>query len=63
MAKHDELFVVWRKDQEAWVVEKPHAERASGLFDTKSDAIERAKELAPEGSVHIKGKDGELQKG
>ena len=63
MAKHDELFIVWRKEDEVWAVEKPHAERASGLFDTKQEAIDRARELAPEGSLHVKGKDGKLQKG
>jgi len=63
MAKHDELFIVWRKCEEIWAVEKPHAERASGLFDTKQEAIERAREIAPEGSLHIKGKNGKLRKG
>jgi hypothetical protein len=61
MAKHDEYFIVWRKDEEVWAVEKPHAERASGLFDTQQDAVDQAKDWAPEGSIHLKGKNGKLR--
>lgn len=49
-----------------WKVKLEHAQRSSGVFDTKAEAIERAKELAkaaPLGQVkvHREG-DNEIQK-
>jgi len=49
-----------------WKVELENAQRASGVFDTKAEAIERARELAkaaPLGQVivHREG-DNEIQK-
>ena len=60
MAKHDELIVEARDDGR-WSVKKPHAERASAVEDTKSEAVERAKELAPEGDIKVKGLDGKFK--
>ncbi len=60
MAKHDEYFVEPREDGR-WQVKKPHAERASAITDTQREAIARAKELAPEGDIKIKGKDGKFR--
>ena len=54
MAKHDEYFVEKRPDGR-WDVKKPHAERASLVADTQRDAIARAKALAPEGDIKVKG--------
>jgi hypothetical protein len=61
MAKHDELFIVYRPEQKVWAIEKPHAERASDLKPTQEQAIKRAKQLAPEGSIHLKGLNGKLK--
>ena len=61
MAKHDEFFIVPRSNGQ-WAIEKPHSERASALEDSQKEAIERAKELAPEGSIHLKGLNGKLRK-
>ena len=41
----------------------PHAERASAVKDTQRDAVARAKELAPEGVIHIKQANGKFRKG
>jgi hypothetical protein len=60
MAKHSEYFVVPHKD--GWAVELPHAERASAVEPTQQKAIERAKEFAPEGVVHVKQLDGKFRK-
>ena len=62
MAKHDTVHVVSREVQGKWAVEKPKAERASGLFDTKPEAIAFARKLAPEGVIHVHGKNGKLEK-
>lgn len=58
--KHDVVYVV--QDGDYWAVKKPNAERASGLFDTQKEAINRAKELAGNGTIHIKGLDGKWRK-
>ena len=47
-----------------WNVKKENAERASGHFENKADAISRAKELAksgPLGQIKIHKKDGTIQ--
>ena len=47
-----------------WNVKKENAERASGHFDNKVDAINRAKELAksgPLGQIKIHKQDGTIQ--
>jgi hypothetical protein len=61
MAKHDEYFVEKRPDGR-WDVKKPHAERASVVADTQRAAIERAKALAPEGDIKVKGANGKFRK-
>lgn len=60
MAKHDEYIVEPRKDG-GWQARKPHAERASVVTDTQRDAIDWAKEHAPEGDLKIKGRDGKFR--
>lgn len=65
MAKHDEL-IVEKRDDGRWGIKKPHAERSSAIEDTQKKAIVRAKELAPEGDIKLKGLDGKfkhIQKG
>ncbi len=41
---------------------KPNAERASGVFETQAEAIERAQELAGNGTIHIQGRHGKFRK-
>jgi uncharacterized protein YdaT len=60
MATHDELIIQKRND-ERWGIKKPHAERSSAIEDTQKDAISRAKELAPEGDIKVKGLDGKFR--
>ena len=65
MAKHDEL-IIEKRDDGRWGIKKPHAERSSAVEDTRQEAIDRAKELAPEGDIKLKGLDGKfrhIQKG
>jgi hypothetical protein len=57
--KHNDVFVVQHDD--GWAVKKPNAERASAVLPTQRDAIERAKELAGRGSIHIKGRNGKFR--
>jgi uncharacterized protein YggE len=59
MAKHDELIIEQLSDKR-WGVKKPHAERASAVKNTRREAIARAKQLAPEGDIKLRGPDGEF---
>jgi hypothetical protein len=61
VAKHSEYFVE-RRDNGDWVVKLPHAERASAVVSTQQEAIRRAKELAPEGVIHLKQRNGKFRK-
>jgi hypothetical protein len=58
--KHEDVFVV--KQGTEWAVKKPHAERASALLPTQAEAVERAKELAGRGEIHVQGRDGKFKK-
>lgn len=48
-----------------WAVQREGTERADSLHDRKSDAIERARELAreagPRGQMRVKNRDGQIQ--
>jgi hypothetical protein len=59
------VYEVQPKSDGSWNVKARGGERASGNFDNKTDAIDRAKELAkaaPEGGqVIIKKADGTIQ--
>lgn len=47
-----------------WEVKKEKGERASGVFDTKKEALERGRELTLNsggGELRIKGEDGKIQ--
>ena len=49
------------KHPDGWAVKKPHAGRASALFDTEIEAEQRAKEIVGNlggGEVRIQGRDG-----
>lgn len=58
---HNDVFVTPRANDK-WQVKKPHAERASGVFDTKVEAVARAKELAGRGEIHVQNKNGKFGK-
>ena len=58
MAKHSEYFVEPHKD--GWAVKLPHAERVSAVKGTQQDAIERARQLPPEGVIHVKQRNGKF---
>jgi hypothetical protein len=58
--RHNEVFV--KIHDEGWAVSKPNAERASGVFETQAEAIERAQELAGNGTIHIQGRHGKFRK-
>jgi hypothetical protein len=60
MAKHDELIIEKRNDGR-WSIMKPHAERPSAVEDTQREAIDRAKGLAPEGDIKVKGLNGKFR--
>ena len=47
---------------EGWQVKRPHAERASNVFDTKQEAIDRGRELAKktDGELVIQRSDGPI---
>lgn len=60
MAKHDEL-IIEKRDDNGWGIKKPHAERSSAVEDTQQEAITRAKELAPEGDIKLKGLNGKFR--
>ena len=60
MAKHDELIIEPRDDGR-WGIKKPHAERSSDVKDTQKQAVKRAKELAPEGDIKLKGLNGKFK--
>ncbi len=60
MAKHDEL-IIEKRDDGRWGIKKPHAERSSAVEDTQQEAVSRAKELAPEGDIKLKGLDGKFR--
>lgn len=58
--RHEEVFV--KIHDRGWAVSKPNADRASGVFETQAEAIERAQELAGEGTIHIQGRHGKFRK-
>lgn len=57
--KHNDVYVVHH--DERWAIKKPNAERASAVADTQQEAIERAKELAGRGSIHVQGRHGKFR--
>jgi Uncharacterized protein conserved in bacteria (DUF2188) len=60
MGKHNEYFVVPRKDG-SWAVKLPHAKRASAIEDSQKDAIKAAQNFSPEGEVHVKQTNGKFR--
>jgi hypothetical protein len=58
--RHNVVHVV--RHDGGWAVKKPHAERASGLFENQAEAIDRAKVLAGRGQVIVHGLHGKIRK-
>lgn len=51
-------------DDGRWAVRAPNADRASGVFDRQSDAINRGREIvhnAGGGELRIHGRDGQIR--
>jgi hypothetical protein len=65
MANNDEdRYVV--KHPEGWAVKKENAERASGVFGTQKEAIDRAREIVNnsgegKGDIRIQGRNGQFR--
>jgi hypothetical protein len=63
MASRQKYDVSHRPDGN-WEVKQQGAERASGVFERKADAVERGRELAraaQRGQLFIRGTDGRIQ--
>lgn len=52
MAQKNEYFVEQRDDGK-YKVMKPNADRASAVEDTQRAAIERARQMNPDATVHV----------
>jgi hypothetical protein len=65
MANNDEdRYVVPHED--GWAVKKENAQRASGVFRTQKEAIDRAREMVDnsgggKGDIRIQGRDGKFR--
>lgn len=65
MARNDEdRYVV--KHEDGWAVKKENAQRASGVFNTQKEAIDRAREIVEntgggKGDVRIQGRDAKFR--
>jgi hypothetical protein len=65
MANNDEdRYVV--KHEDGWAVKKENADRASGVFRTQKEAIDRAREIVEKsgggrGEIRIQGRDGNFR--
>jgi hypothetical protein len=46
---------------QGWAVTKPNAERASAIFETQTEAIVKARELAGNGTIHVQGRHGRFR--
>lgn len=53
MSKDDEYFIEKRQDQGDFAVRKPNSERASAVEGTQKEAIERAREMNPDATIHV----------
>jgi uncharacterized protein YdaT len=62
MSKQRDYHVVPNKERGCWDVERERAKRSSGHFDTKSEAMERGRDLAKDTGVELveHSKDGKI---
>jgi pyridoxine/pyridoxamine 5'-phosphate oxidase len=49
----DKRLYVEQRPEKDFAVRRPNAERASAVESTQAKAIERARQLEPNGSVHV----------
>jgi hypothetical protein len=63
MSKKDDYHVVPNSDRGGWDVKREGADRSSGHFDRKSDAMDRGRDLARENKTELveHGRDGRIQ--
>jgi len=47
-----ELYVE-RRDEGDYAIRRPSSERASDVRDTQAEAIDRAREIAPNAAIHV----------
>jgi len=52
MAERNEFFIEQRPDGRYNIL-RPNADRASGSADTQHEAIDRAKQLDPNATIHV----------
>jgi len=52
MAKKHELFIE-RREQGDYAIRRPSSERASGVASTQSKAIDQARKLDPNATIHV----------
>lgn len=52
MAKDHEFFIELRPDGR-YNVERPNSSRASAVEDTQKEAIDRAKKMDPDATLHV----------
>jgi hypothetical protein len=50
--KNDPLFIERQRDG-SYAVKRANAQRASHVLETQADAIKRARELSPDGPIHV----------
>ena len=48
----NQLFIE-RREQGDYAIRKPGSERASAILPTQAEAIERAREMAPNAAIHV----------
>lgn len=48
------IHVTYRKFEDNWKVQRPGTERASGIFDTKKEAVQKAQEIAKNNGLETK---------
>jgi Zn-dependent peptidase ImmA (M78 family)/DNA-binding XRE family transcriptional regulator len=51
--KNDNKYFIERREEGDYAVRKPNAERASAVELTQKDAIEKAKEMNPDATIHV----------
>ena len=49
---YDEFFIE-RRDGGDYAIRRPGSERASGVESTQSEAIERARQIDPNATIHV----------
>jgi len=49
----NELFIERREDHGDYAVRRPGSERASATRPTQREAIERAREISPDATIHV----------